>query len=93
MTVFCEKIPQIAIEAFDQFIVLDRSFRTRYYYLGRLESEMASSINEVEETLEQQTPDPVKERERSNSIRRGMVDLINKKLMWGEGDETSPNLL
>ena len=71
------QIPQIAVDAFDQFVVLDRSFRTRFYYLGRLESELSENINDIEDAPDT-PPDPMEGRNRMDSIRRG-IDIESKR--------------
>ena len=37
LSLLIEKMPQIAMEAIEQFHFLDRAFRKHYYYLGSLE--------------------------------------------------------
>ena len=39
LSLMIEKMPQIAIEAVEQFHFLDRAFRKHYYYLGYLEAD------------------------------------------------------
>ena len=74
-----EKMPQIAIEAVEQFHLLDRAFRKHYYYLSYLEPDPKFLAEAI----------PASKRERKEQKERQKEE---KRLMKEQGNGKGKNL-
>lgn len=84
LSLMIEKMPQIAIDAVEQFHLLDRAFRKHYYYLSYLERDPKFLANPIPESKREQKEQKEREKEEKKLMKEAGGKVKKKEKTYAK---------